>query len=496
MICTPTDLYFLIEWTEDADEELFDAVPARDITVPSGKDVLDLIAGDECQASFANTLYPARVVAVGKYTEIKKQQKQKEKEAEENELGSEQGGVDASSGERDALTGNKRESGNEREGGNEKKSEPGSEKEKGNKESEKKESGSEKEKGNEERRGNEKKTKNTTEARQGEKRIQGGGNSDGKFSNGRKRKDTTLKDTGRDSPQKNSSKKKLVGMDVSEAIDKDSKAKSPRKRLKTYYDASSEESDKEEQHPPAKKQKVYQSISGSEDETVISPTNLEAKRIKNIAENEMFKKMIGLGPGMFHNPITSEMAKLKEKVRMLEQRSHVSLKRKVSEQAAELNHLRQLTSPDISSASEATPDGPAFSFLPPRGPFRKSPIYSSPTPAPREQDIPHFLKGVDQVRLQNAKLQSDAGGAALKLMDCLFSTEQMVNGNPSGVTRSKDAARQKTIKRLDPEKMKYIDSILQEKWGVTTMNKEIRRKMTQKCTDYFSDSRYKHLHHS
>jgi hypothetical protein len=198
----------------------------------------------------------------------------------------------------------------------------------------------------------------------------------------------------------------------------------------------------------------------------------------------MFKKMIGLGPGMFHNPLTSEMAKLKEKVRMLE-RSHVSLKRKVSEQAVELNHLRKLTSPEISSASEDTPDGPAFSFLPPRGPFRKSPIYSSPTPAPREQEIPQFLKGVDQVRLQNAKLQSDAGGAALKLMDCLFSTEEMVNGNPSGVTRSKDAARQKTIKRLDPEKMRYIDSILQEKWGVTTMNKEIRRKMTQKCIDVY-----------
>jgi hypothetical protein len=73
-----------------------------------------------------------------------------------------------------------------------------------------------------------------------------------------------------------------------------------------------------------------------------------------------------------------------------------------------------------------------------------------------------FLKGVDQVRLQNAKLQSDAGGAALKLMDCLLSTEEMVNGNPSGVTRSKDAARQKTIKRLDPEKMRYIDSKLKD----------------------------------
>ena len=69
---------------------------------------------------------------------------------------------------------------------------------------------------------------------------------------------------------------------------------------------------------------------------------------------------------------------------------------------------------------------------------------------------------MDQVRLQNAKLQSDAGGAALKLMDCLFSTEELVNGNPSGVTHSKDAARQKTIKRLDPEKMRYINSKLKD----------------------------------
>ena len=77
-----------------------------------------------------------------------------------------------------------------------------------------------------------------------------------------------------------------------------------------------------------------------------------------------------------------------------------------------------------------------------------------------------FLKGVDQVRLQNAKLQSDAGSASLKLMDCLFSTEEMVNGNPSGVTRSKDTARQRTIKQLDPEKMRYIDSKFEVEFGI------------------------------
>ena len=31
------------------------------------------------------------------------------------------------------------------------------------------------------------------------------------------------------------------------------------------------------------------------------------------------------------------------------------------------------------------------------------------------------------------------------------------------------------------------------KWGVTTSDKTMRRKMAQKCTDYFSDPRFKHL---
>ena len=51
---------------DETDEVLYDAVPARDITPPNGKDVLDLLSKDNCQASFANTLYPAVVVAVGK----------------------------------------------------------------------------------------------------------------------------------------------------------------------------------------------------------------------------------------------------------------------------------------------------------------------------------------------------------------------------------------------------------------------------------------------
>lgn len=62
--------------------------------------------------------------------------------------------------------------------------------------------------------------------------------------------------------------------------------------------------------------------------------------------------------------------------------------------------------------------------------------------------------------MANAQLQHDAGSAALKLMDCLFTASEMVNGNPSGVTRSKDETRQKTIRPLDSQKMRYIDGMM------------------------------------
>ena len=96
-------------------------------------------------------------------------------------------------------------------------------------------------------------------------------------------------------------------------------------------------------------------------------------------------------------------------------------------------------------------------------------------------------------------------------MDCVFTTEEMVNSNPSGITKSKDPTRQKIIKRLDPTKMQYIDGnvlfyhlhenvilfsitdFLQDKFGVNTTDKNIRKHMTQKCTDYLTDSHYAHL---
>ena len=66
---------------------------------------------------------------------------------------------------------------------------------------------------------------------------------------------------------------------------------------------------------------------------------------------------------------------------------------------------------------------------------------------------------VDRLKLQSAKLQGDPSKCALQLMSCLFSVEELVNGNPSGHTNSKDDIRKKTIKKLDPERIKYISGM-------------------------------------
>ena len=63
---------------------------------------------------------------------------------------------------------------------------------------------------------------------------------------------------------------------------------------------------------------------------------------------------------------------------------------------------------------------------------------------------------VDPLKLANAKLQKDASSCGLKLLDCLFTTEELGNCNPSGNTKSNDPARKATISPLDPVRMKYI----------------------------------------
>ena len=70
-----------------------------------------------------------------------------------------------------------------------------------------------------------------------------------------------------------------------------------------------------------------------------------------------------------------------------------------------------------------------------------------------------FLIGMDKHLFANAKLQKDASSAALKLMDCVFTTAELVNSNLSGQTNSKDSVRERTVHALNPAKMQFISGV-------------------------------------
>ena len=64
---------------------------------------------------------------------------------------------------------------------------------------------------------------------------------------------------------------------------------------------------------------------------------------------------------------------------------------------------------------------------------------------------------VNRLKLATALVQPTPVAMALKLMACLFTKAELVNGNPSGITNSKVEQRQKTIKKLDPTILHYIE---------------------------------------
>ena len=61
------DLYFLIEWLKDEEDNLYDVIPVHSIKAPESTDILDLMPGQPCHAYFNNVLYPVKVVAYGMF---------------------------------------------------------------------------------------------------------------------------------------------------------------------------------------------------------------------------------------------------------------------------------------------------------------------------------------------------------------------------------------------------------------------------------------------
>lgn len=128
--------------------------------------------------------------------------------------------------------------------------------------------------------------------------------------------------------------------------------------------------------------------------------------------------------------------------------------------AHEINYLRGVYSSQ--SVSEATSTRDRI-FALPCGPLchENSPSFPPSSPHEQKADVPvcsrdnlfqpccmlllllEFVANVD--KLEFTKLQPNAGMATLKLMDCVLTIEDLVNGNPSSVTKSKHPTRQKSI---------------------------------------------------
>jgi len=66
---------------------------------------------------------------------------------------------------------------------------------------------------------------------------------------------------------------------------------------------------------------------------------------------------------------------------------------------------------------------------------------------------------VNRLMLTLAKLSDDASKCRQKLLSLLFTEDELANGNPSGNTSSKDESRRQSIRKLDPDRMKYISGM-------------------------------------
>jgi hypothetical protein len=66
---------------------------------------------------------------------------------------------------------------------------------------------------------------------------------------------------------------------------------------------------------------------------------------------------------------------------------------------------------------------------------------------------------INKLKLATAMIQTTPGQMALKLMACMFSKEEIVNGTPTGTTTSKEERRIRTVQQLDPAVMEFIEGM-------------------------------------
>ena len=66
---------------------------------------------------------------------------------------------------------------------------------------------------------------------------------------------------------------------------------------------------------------------------------------------------------------------------------------------------------------------------------------------------------MDRLKLATALVQPTPVSMALKLMSCIFTKKELINGNPSGISKSSDQQRRSTIQKLDTGLLRYVEGI-------------------------------------
>lgn len=57
--------HFLINWLGEERDDLYDAVPAKEIVPPEESDVLDIKPGSTCRVVYYSKFYKAKVLKIG-----------------------------------------------------------------------------------------------------------------------------------------------------------------------------------------------------------------------------------------------------------------------------------------------------------------------------------------------------------------------------------------------------------------------------------------------
>ena len=64
--CFIPDTYFLINWLDEEEDDLFDVVSAKSVVPPEGTDILSLMPYTVCRVGYEGQFYRAQVIERGK----------------------------------------------------------------------------------------------------------------------------------------------------------------------------------------------------------------------------------------------------------------------------------------------------------------------------------------------------------------------------------------------------------------------------------------------